>query len=737
MIEHRVTHLKDEPAPLPAPKAELLIDVIDKKILTVTSQHVEYMQWHQVAGGDGQGYGHVRGRALRTGRRKRMVHAGGGITQPRRHDRDAIALRKSCKRAELSGDKSGSYMAVLIERRQKTAPATPCPINALIQSGREPEIRWIHTDFQPKAGFLNAASGPSSSVVHDENLRHLCAQRRQIRREFHAWMVRHHDRTDLCAGFGRECRWRRQHRPDAVTIKTQPRQIFRSHAPPRHTRSFPPADKLRTREHSAMAAPIAVPAAEEGAIRRGVRLIFMAQVVRLLVRLATAATLARLLDPVAYGLFGMAAAVYGLLYMARDFGIVTALQQPETSRADFHALCRIGVVGGFALAACGAVVALPTGWFFGEPTNVPWVLAAMCTGFIFAAAGAPAMGALYREHQAGRVALIDAAAMTVGSVAAIIGASLGAGVWALVLMGVVGDATSCALAWRACPWRRGATTTEVRWRALAVAGANLTGHNVATYLARTLDQVAVGRLNGAGALGLYGRGAQIPALPTQFGIGPFSPYLVATLGHLHARPVEYTAFFRRALNALLHVSFAGAAVCVAVPELLVRVLFGPQWLAAAPVVRWLGLVLALQPWLSAPLWLLGGAGASRRLLIWSVTGMAMMAIACTLAASAGFAAVAVAAAVAAFLQAAVAPVFCAGLTAVGWRDWLAPAALPAVVHGAAAILLLAAAALLPTPWPGILRAMVLFLILLVYYAAAGLRSARLRAEIRGHMFWSR
>jgi serine/threonine protein kinase len=55
------------------------------------------------------------------------------------------------------------------------------------------------------------------------------------------------------------------------------------------------------------------------------RAILAAQLARLAVRLGSAAALARLLAPEAYGLHGMAAAVFGFLHMARDGGTITAL----------------------------------------------------------------------------------------------------------------------------------------------------------------------------------------------------------------------------------------------------------------------------------------------------------------------------------------------------------------------------------------------------------------------------
>lgn len=466
-------------------------------------------------------------------------------------------------------------------------------------------------------------------------------------------------------------------------------------------------------------------------------MVFIAQTLRLAIRLGSAALLARILTPATYGLFGMAASVFGLLNMARDLGIITALQQPGITSQRFNAFCRVGLIGGLALAALGAALAIPTGRFYADDETVPWVVAAMCSAFIFSGVAAPALGLLYREQRAGQIAMIEVIAMAVGAVVAVTAANLGAGVWSLVLMGVLTDGVVCLLAWRACPWHPGSDTSGTSWSSLATFGASLTGHNIANYCTRTLDQITLGYTGGTGALGLYGRGAQIAALPAQYGIIPFNSYMVAGLRSSGGSSAGYTEFFRRGLNGLLHISFAAAAVCVAVPELLVRGLFGPQWLEASPVVRWLGIALAVQPLSSAPYWLLGGQGEGRRLLHWSICGVVFMGAGCAFAARLGLEAVAITAALAALLQAALAPVFCTGRTPVRVRDWYEPMFAPAMLHGGLAVLLFLVTRLVQTEQPEIVRGAVLLVAGLTYYGTAVFFSSRVRAELRTHVFLNR
>lgn len=468
----------------------------------------------------------------------------------------------------------------------------------------------------------------------------------------------------------------------------------------------------------------------------GGRGIFAAQIVRGLVRLGSAAALARLLSPEDYGLHGMAAAIFGLLYMARDFGVITALQQPDLSEGRFAALTRIAVCGGIALAAVGCTLAIPAGWFFLEPGRVPPVLALMSVAFVFSGASAPALGILYRDRRATLVAALDVTAVAIASVLAVVAAAFGAGVWSLVLLSVVGEALLCIGAWWTSPrpfhWGNG----PIRWRRELAFGARLSAHELANYGARLIDQIIVGRVFGSATLGVYGRGAQVTALPAQFAIAPFGAWVVATLSGLRDSPLDLCRFLQRVLNSLLHVSLAAAAVCIAVPELVLNLLFGPAWLSAANVVRALALVLAVQPLLATIGWLLGALGQSRRLLLWSATGFIATGLACLSVAHRGPGLIALATGCVAIGQAFVAPFYCRAASPVPLSAWFSALRVPSLAHGGLAVALWATDARFSAESP-LLRFTVLALVAVVYYGLLLATLPVVRRELREHIFWRR
>lgn len=467
------------------------------------------------------------------------------------------------------------------------------------------------------------------------------------------------------------------------------------------------------------------PARPFAAIGAGARAIVIAQVAKTLIRLVSAALLARLLSPDAYGLHGMAALLYTLLYMARDAGVFLAVQQPGLTRARFNQLALLALGVGLGLAGLCLLLGPPAAAFFAEP-RLPPILAGLGAAFVFGGATVAPVALLYKEQRLGTVAAIEVVATLTSTLTALAAAASGAGVWSLVWLSLSYELAVAIGSWWASPWRPTWAIAWQDWHGTLGRGANLTGQALASHLARMVDQVAVGRTGSAHELGLYGRGVQISTALLQLGIAPLSGWGVAALTRAREHKGE-SALAQQVLNGLFHLCLPPAIVCCVAPELLIRLFYGPQWLAATEVVRWLGLAAAVQPWLFVPSWLLQAAGRTRRLLFTSVLGLVFIGLGCVLAQGRGIGAIALAVAAGTLLHAATSLALAAGPTGLAIGAWLRPAAIPALLHGGFGALLAGIQLLRPSlPATGLLLAAP------AYYALAWLAVPAIRREIRHH-----
>lgn len=460
-------------------------------------------------------------------------------------------------------------------------------------------------------------------------------------------------------------------------------------------------------------------------IGAGARTIVMAQVAKTAIRLVSAAILARLLSPDAYGLHGMATLVYTLLYMARDAGVFLAVQDPGLTRARFNQLLLLALAVGIGLAALCLVLGQPIASFFAEP-RLPPVLAGLGAAFVFGGATLAPVALLYKEQRLGTVAAIEVVATLASVAAAVGGAASGAGVWSLVWLTITYEFVVALGSWWASPWRPGWDVARQDWRGVLGRGANLTGHGLASHLSRLVDQVAVGRGGNTHDLGLYGRGVQASTALVQLGIAPLSAWGVAALTRARAAKTERT-LAGQLLNGLSHLALPPAVLCLVAPEFVVRLFYGPQWLDAAPAVRWLGLAAAVQPWLFVQSWLLQAVGRTRRLLLGSAAGLAFIGAGCLIARAHGTAAVAGAVAGGTLLHACAAWLLVAGAMQVSPGAFFRPVLFPALLHGGLGAAIGGLLSLFPdAPWASPLP------VAIAYYALAWLAIPAARREIRHH-----
>jgi PST family polysaccharide transporter len=102
----------------------------------------------------------------------------------------------------------------------------------------------------------------------------------------------------------------------------------------------------------------------------------------------------------------------------------------------------------------------------------------------------------------------------------------------------------------------------------------------------------MGRWFGAGALGLYSRPNQLLALAMQHIGWPLTQVMLATLVRREGSSPDFARHVRGTANLIAHLTLPLAAWCAAVPEETVHVLLGRDWLAAAPLLRWLAIAAA-------------------------------------------------------------------------------------------------------------------------------------------------
>jgi polysaccharide transporter, PST family len=328
---------------------------------------------------------------------------------------------------------------------------------------------------------------------------------------------------------------------------------------------------------------------------RGGAIVFGAQAVKVAVQFGTVILLSRLLEPRAFGLLAMVAALTEILDQLKDFGLSTAtIQRPDITHRQVTALFWINVAIG-AVLALGLVALAP--WiavFYGQPELGP-IACWLGLGFLLSGMTTQHWALLRRQMRFGATASIDVGAEVTAMAVAVVAALYGAGYWALVVQRLTYVGLVLVGSWSLAGWWPGLPRRCAGLGKLIGFGSSVTGNNIVALIARNLDQVLIGWFWGPHALGFYERAYKLLMVPINNVTAPIYSVGLPMLSRLRSEPERYRRAYLDLAEKLAMASMPAAALVLACADWIVAVLLGPQWHDAAPILRWLALAAVPLP----------------------------------------------------------------------------------------------------------------------------------------------
>jgi len=338
-------------------------------------------------------------------------------------------------------------------------------------------------------------------------------------------------------------------------------------------------------------------------LRQGTQAVVATQVVSQAVMLGILAVLYHKVGPGPYGLLGMAMTLQLLLRIVSPGGLdVAAVQQAELNDRQmsgvFWMTQLLGLLGTLAMLALTPAVV----WFYadrpGATTELRGVALALSGTLLAAALATPHQALLQRHMRLGRLAVIRVTAQISGGLTALVAALAGGGVWALVGQQYVELLVLAGLAWWSEPWRPLWTLDRPGTRGLIRFGGFYTLSGLMFYAMTNIDKILVGRLLGEVALGLYGQAFNLAMKPVNLVMTPLTGIMLPALSRATDRRQfhELVLGFNRAI-ALIMLP-AGMGLVIVAPE-AIRVMGGPRWAAAGPLLAALGIAVLVQGFFNA------------------------------------------------------------------------------------------------------------------------------------------
>jgi O-antigen/teichoic acid export membrane protein len=307
--------------------------------------------------------------------------------------------------------------------------------------------------------------------------------------------------------------------------------------------------------------------------------------VSLLLTLALTAIVARLLRPDEIGVFVVSYGIVLLGETVRDFGASAYIvQEKDLSAHDIKTTFTV-VFGVSLLIAGGLGLAAPwIGHFYSDPRLAPAIQIA-AIGVVAGAFAAPPMALLRREMQFKTLAIINVAGLAINLIGTLALIACG---WRYLSLPMGALMQSVFVAAAAVLWRREFWIFRpclVHWRRIMGFGGYASATTLLNNLYNQLPQLLLGQMIGLDKAGLFSRATTLCQLPDRAIVGAFQPVLLPILSIDARAGKSLKAPYLYGLSLLSSVQWP-ILICLAIlAEPVVRVVLGPQWDQAAPILR--------------------------------------------------------------------------------------------------------------------------------------------------------
>jgi O-antigen/teichoic acid export membrane protein len=304
--------------------------------------------------------------------------------------------------------------------------------------------------------------------------------------------------------------------------------------------------------------------------------------------------LARLVGPDDFGIVLQAMVYIGIVGLALDQGFSSALIQRKQVEPEMPGVVvSVNLAVGAAMTVLTIAIAPLWASFMGTP-QLMLVLIVLAPSLLIRSVAITPRAMLIRSMEFRKMGIADIVAAMSGGVLGVIVAVAWGSYWAVVVQIVCTDVVLLLvlLAFRAV-WRPNLHFRELR-KIAAFSGRAFAALLLTTSVSRNIDNLLVGRFQGAEALAFYALAYRLLLLPVQLASVSIGAVLFPTFARLAEDVATLGAEMARVTRALAALSLPAMALAAAAAPQLVAIFFGPQWQPAIPIVQVLAIAGALQ-----------------------------------------------------------------------------------------------------------------------------------------------
>ena len=312
---------------------------------------------------------------------------------------------------------------------------------------------------------------------------------------------------------------------------------------------------------------------------------FLEKYALLLLALSGAMIMSRLLTPEETGVYSVGAVLLGMAQVLRDFGVGQyVVQERELGPDKLRAVLATSFLFAWALAGAIAGLSLPVAWFYGEPRLAP-LLQLLAVNFLLLPFSSITLPMLRRQMRFGAICAINLTHGLCHFVVSLILAWRGVGfmslAWASVAATFAGFLLSLWMRPAGLPW----IPARAGMRKVITFGAYATGGNLIDEAGVAAPDLIIGKMLGMDAVGIFSKAIGVLSVFNKAITNAVSPVVYPLYAATARMDGDVNQAYLRTVSHMTAFAWPFFAFVALMALPILRLLYGGQWDAAAPLIR--------------------------------------------------------------------------------------------------------------------------------------------------------
>ena len=304
-----------------------------------------------------------------------------------------------------------------------------------------------------------------------------------------------------------------------------------------------------------------------------------------------------------------------------DLGLgASIIQKQALSEGSLDAVFWLSIVIGAALTTIFSLAAPLISRFYGEP-QLRLLTVAVAFNFILGSLNVVPYSLLQKSIDFRSRFWIEAIAILISALLAMVLAMLGAGVWSLAGQSLCETAARTAMIWRLSSWRPRWKFDLTKINELMRFGRHLIGFNMVVYCAQNFDKLVIGHQVGGIALGIYNIADRLMRMPLTNVITISGALMFPALSKLQNNVELMKSAYLRANRMIALLTFPMMLGLSALAEPAILVIYGGKWRGAIGIVQVLCLAGLAQSVYNTAAWIFLSCGRSNILFRLGILSM--------------------------------------------------------------------------------------------------------------------